>query len=253
MRGKRRVHDELEKFQRKITNVSQRFPDRREFPLPGGKAPLEACVCESREVCVLFLSPRLCASKSRRKAAGREEDRAWSRSPAPRNAFIWSRNFSLPLLPSQRITHSLFHLPSFFRHPSCTPLRASSPPLPLASFASSFFYHIISLSFSFPPYVPRFHVSLSLPFDSISLFFFFLPVVLPRSSSTFERETFFSFLFLFPSFFLRFNQLGTPMRVRRVLSRGASRAWDSKHGREKEEIARRFSGKNGWRGWEGIL
>lgn len=38
----RKKNDELQKFQRKITNVSQRFPNGREFPLPGGKAPLEA-------------------------------------------------------------------------------------------------------------------------------------------------------------------------------------------------------------------
>jgi len=70
------------------------------------------CICMLAGTHALhFLSLRLVRSYIRsrrvegRPTAAREEDRAWPRSPAPRSAFIWSRNISY--FPSSPLTLSL--------------------------------------------------------------------------------------------------------------------------------------------------
>lgn len=237
-------------------NVSERFPDRREFPLRGGKAPLVAVFARGVRALPFSASLHLEKSQEGRRQGRRQGVVAISR--AAKRVYLIEKFLPTPSFPpSGSPIPSSILLPPPFLHTSACLLSSSSSRVLRFFFLLPYNIPFLLLPF---PYVPRFHVSLSLLFDSISLSFFFpffLPVVLPRSSSNVRTGdvplSSFSFSFSFSSFFLRFNQLGTPMRVRRVLSRGASRAWDSKHEREKEEIARRFSGKNGWRGWEGII
>lgn len=191
----------MEKFRRKIMNVSERFPDRREFPLRGGKAPLVAVFARGVRALPFSASLHLEKSQEGRRQGRRQGVVAISR--AAKRVYLIEKFLPTPSFPpSGSPIPSSILLPPPFLHTSACLLSSSSSRVLRFFFLLPYNIPFLLLPF---PYVPRFHVSLSLLFDSISLSFFFSLLPPCRSSSfVFERSNgrrspllFFLFLFFF--------------------------------------------------------